>query len=331
MGTYSVRECIADYLREHVDVNRKARGAAYTRQMLNALPDEFLDRPMQDIGRADAFRVIVALQPTAVTAKRVRSELGAAWDHAVDAARVGDNTPNWWRQVLRGKLRSQGMMFQGARVGIGRRVLSDNELEDVLAWLPNFSPLMRDALTLYLWTGTRGAELLSIESSEVREEADGWWWTIPKAKTKNARITAATDLRVPLIGRALEVVRRRMALYQKGFLFPTSSPSGHTDQKTISANLYYHQPYSNTRPHITRPRLPNLPRWSPHDLRRTVRTKLAALGCPDDVAEAVLGHVQQGIRAVYNRHQYDPERLQWLSRLDVELERLAAAGRRRAG
>ncbi|ELV7516480.1 tyrosine-type recombinase/integrase [Photobacterium damselae] len=37
--------------------------------------------------------------------------------------------------------------------------------------------------------------------------------------------------------------------------------------------------------------------WSPHDLRRTVRTGLARLRVPNEVAEAVLGHAPKGIVA----------------------------------
>jgi integrase len=62
---------------------------------------------------------------------------------------------------------------------------------------------------------------------------------------------------------------------------------------------------------------------APHDLRRSVRTLLAKMGCPNDVAESVLGHMQGGIVGVYNRHTYDAERLDWLTRLDVRLEQLA--------
>jgi hypothetical protein len=37
----------------------------------------------------------------------------------------------------------------------------------------------------------------------------------------------------------------------------------------------------------------------------------------------VLGHMLSGIVGVYNRHQYDEERLEWLTRLDARLEELA--------
>jgi integrase len=66
--------------------------------------------------------------------------------------------------------------------------------------------------------------------------------------------------------------------------------------------------------------------WTPHDLRRTVRTTLAALGCPDVVGEAVLGHAPAGIVGVYNRHAYDAERRHWLTRLAQHWETLAPQG-----
>lgn len=40
---------------------------------------------------------------------------------------------------------------------------------------------------MYLWTCTRGAEIGSIKTEEVSEEADGLWWTVPKEKTKNVK------------------------------------------------------------------------------------------------------------------------------------------------
>ena len=66
--------------------------------------------------------------------------------------------------------------------------------------------------------------------------------------------------------------------------------------------------------------------WAPHDLRRSARTLLAAMGCPGDVAESVLGHMIPGVAGVYNRHQYDAERVEWLRRLSERLEELARPG-----
>ena len=64
--------------------------------------------------------------------------------------------------------------------------------------------------------------------------------------------------------------------------------------------------------------------WAPHDLRRTVRTTLAVLGCSHDVGESVIGHLLPGDSATYNRHAYDAERREWLTKLAQHWEQLAA-------
>ena len=47
--------------------------------------------------------------------------------------------------------------------------------------------------------------------------------------------------------------------------------------------------------------------WVVHDLRRVVRTKLAALEVNDTVAEACLGHGRKGLQRVYDLHGYLPQ------------------------
>lgn len=58
-------------------------------------------------------------------------------------------------------------------------------------------------------------------------------------------------------------------------------------------------------------------------MRRTSRTLLAAMGCPDEIGEAIIGHMKEGVVGVYNLHAYDNERRDWLKQLDVRLESLA--------
>jgi integrase len=47
--------------------------------------------------------------------------------------------------------------------------------------------------------------------------------------------------------------------------------------------------------------------WVVHDLRRTVRSHLAALRIPDHVAEMALGHGRKGLQRVYDQHRYQDE------------------------
>ncbi len=48
--------------------------------------------------------------------------------------------------------------------------------------------------------------------------------------------------------------------------------------------------------------------WSPHDLRRTMATRMGDLGVQPHVIERCLNHIQQGIVGVYQRQEYLAER-----------------------
>lgn len=322
-GAYTVAQICRDYLEGHIERTRKSKGAVEVGRMFKGMLTPIADLPAASITRGKAFEFLESLRGAPVLAARLRMELGGAWDYALDADRIPSDTPNWWRLVMRGRLKSAGRKIEGVSMGGQKRVLSDEEVGTLLRWLPNLSLTTADALILYLWTGTRGGEIVSMLESEVVEEPDGLWWTIPKHKTKNARRERATDLRVPLVGRAEAVVRRRIEASKSGIVFE-GSHGKEMSQTVIKAGVYYHQPYCKTAPKHDRLRLP-VTHWSPHDLRRTTRTMLAAMGCPDSVAEAVLGHVQPGIVGVYNRYSYDKERRHWLTLLSQKLEQLATS------
>lgn len=323
---YTVRKLLDDYLTGHIAHHRQPKGQAEVTRLFDRHTGAISDTPADQITRAAAFSLLEAMQHTPVLAAQLKQELGGAWDYALDAGRLPQDTPNWWRLIMRGRLKSKGKKLGGELIGTAKRALSGDEVGELVRWLPNFSKALHDILTLYLWTGCRGAELVQIEASEIAEEPDGLWWTCPKSKTKNARHANAGDLRVPLVGRAAEIVRRRVAVAREmghTHLFPTARPGSkmpHLEQKAVQSQVWLHQPYGQTtRPTDARPILP-VTRWAPHDLRRTVRTTLAALGCPDGVAEAVLGHMPPGIQGVYNRHTYDAERRDWLTRLAMHWE-----------
>lgn len=327
---YTVAVLVDDYLTGHIDLHRKPKGRQEVRRILTGNTKQIAEKPAAQLMRSEAYDLLQGLSDRPVLMHQVRQEMAAAYDFGLDSGRLPENTTNWWREVFRGKMpRSKGKRIAGEYTGGAKRVLNEREVGLLINWLPKASVTLQDALTLYLWTGTRGAEIVTMQFGEVQDEAGVLWWTIPKEKTKNARHAAASDLRVPLIGRARAIVLRRRADVQDrpetlGFLFPSKGGKlPHIEQKTIQSSLYAHQPYATSRAK-DRAVLP-VSRWSPHDLRRTVRTLLASMGCPGDVAESVLGHMQGGIVGVYNRHTYDAERREWLTKLDARLEHLALA------
>lgn len=300
-----------------------ARTYAECKRVLTRELGRLAELPAAELTRTQAFELLHAMRGRPVVAKALRQALGAAWDHALDAGRLPPEVPNWWRLVLRGKLPSRGKALQGEKRGATKRVLSEAELGALLRWLPTFSRTVEDALTLYLCTCCRGSEIVAMRRDELTTEADGLWWTIPRERLKMRRNPLTVDLRVPLVGRAAAVVQRRLQAQPGEWLFPSPGKLGHVEQKAIGVAVWYHMPYCTTRKDEVRPRLP-VTHWAPHDLRRTGRTMLAALGCPAEVAEAILGHLPPGVVGVYNRHGYDAERRVWLTRLVarlVELER----------
>lgn len=323
-AAYTVRRACDDWLAQYQGtVAPKTYREA--ERLLRVELDTIADRPAASITRADAFDLIEAKRGKPVVAAMLRQTLGAVWDRSLDAGRLGPEVPNWWRLILRGKLPSKGKLVQGTRAGPVKRVLSETEVGQLLRWMPNYSRDVADLLTLYLWTCCRGAEICAMERAEVSQEPDGWWWTLPRAKLKMRRNALLTDLRVPLVGRALAIVERRLQATTGAWLFPSRGVSGHIEQKAVGVAVWVHAPSCTSQESFIRPRCP-VDAWAPHDLRRTGRTLLAALGCPAEVAEAVLGHMQPGIQAVYNRHQYDAERRIWITRLSDRLEQLAGQG-----
>ena len=317
-GQYTVRKACDDFLSSYAGtVTPKTYGEA--ERLLARELDAIENRPAASITRADAFDLLDGMRGRPVVAAALRRVLGAAWDRALDAGRLAPDVPNWWRLVLRGKLPSKGKIIGGEHQGVEKRVLSEAELQLLLPWMPNFTGPVEDALTMILWTACRGAEVVAMEAEEITDEPDGWWWTVPREKLKMRRNPLTVDLRVPLEGRALAIVKRRLQVTPKGHLFPSRADRGHIDQKALGVAVYVHMPHVTFREEWVRPRLP-VSGWAPHDLRRTARTLLASLGCPTEVAEAILGHAQPGIVGTYNRFGYEAERRVWLKRLSAKLE-----------
>jgi len=318
---YTVAQCVDDYYRGHLLVNRQPAGANAVHARLVKAIEPLADMAAASITRRVAFDLITQHSTNPVAAKSIRNELGAAWDYALDAGELGEDAPNWWRQILSGKLRSKGAMRDGERKGTSKRTLSEAELKTLLTVdLARFSQQVQDFLVIQLWTCTRGAEICQMHRSQITQEPDGWWWTLPKAMTKGRNQEKATDLRVPLVGRVLEIVQR----LGDGWLFPSTSRLGVVGpqkQTYMQVKVNYLQPYCKQRPDHVRERL-TVTHWSPHDLRRTGRTMLSGMDCPVDVAEAILGHVQPGVQGDYNLHRYDKQRRVWLTLLSDRLESL---------
>ena len=321
---YTLADMVRDYAQGHLDRKREPKGAkAVRRRMERAIAGHETVIAAQ-VSRRFVFDLLEGMSGTPVAANSLRSEMAAAHTYALDAGRLPEEASNWWAQVNL-RLRSQGALRAGQRKGKIKRVLTDREIRQLFrVELRLFSQQVQDFLTLQLWTCTRGGEICQMRADQITRESDGVWWTIQKATNKLRHHETAEDQRVPLVGRALEVVERLVGDREDegGWLFPSRRKDGsawHVEQAYMQSKVHYRQPYSQSRPDHVRDRL-TVTHWSPHDLRRTGRTLLAALGCPHEVGETILGHVLTGVAGVYNLHRYDAERRLWLTRLANHLQ-----------
>ena len=168
------------------------------------------------------------------------------------------------------------------------RVLSDNEVNTFMSWMPKSVQAGR-ILKLILITGVRPGEAAGILKSEIA----GNWWTIPKERTKTGiphrvYLTKKAKEYLPE-GNAFTVSRHSVG---QGLRRATNPENRTTDIKKRGG-----QPCP----------LPLQP-FVPHDLRRTMATGLASMGFSDEVINALQGRAKLGIIGTYNLHTYDTER-----------------------
>jgi len=72
--------------------------------------------------------------------------------------------------------------------------------------------------------------------------------------------------------------------------------------------MHYEQRALNSMLHKLTPKLNKVRRFTPHDLRATARSHLAALGVDDVIAERCLNHSLGGLLKIYNKYDYFAER-----------------------
>lgn len=190
------------------------------------------------------------------------------------------------------------------------RVLSEVEVKTFWRSIENaaISDGIKRALKLVLVTAQRPGEVSGMHVKEI----DGHWWTIPAERAKNGR-----EHRVYLTATALKLIGDTNGM---GYIFPCphtnkeKSIDPHALPVAVRRNLASPLTDKKGKPLFdkdgrvaTENRL-GVDQFTPHDLRRTAATFMASMGFMDEIIDAVLNHVKQGIIRTYNRHDYDKEK-----------------------
>ena len=234
---------------------------------------------ISSIARADISAQLNEIAATApVQANRVLTDVKLLFSYAVERG---------WLEVSPAELITQRTV--GGKEKTRERVLTNEEIAELISILTanysikrecstGFDLATRYALGLKLLTGQRSNEIRGFDKSELQ----GGVWTIPQARTKTV------EMKVPMS--PLSSFVARLAIKELG-----SVPFKGMEGQTLS--------------HATR-YMKFTPGFTPHDLRRTMRTRMADLGVLPHIGEKCLNHVLGGVLAIYDRGEYAAEKKQ---------------------
>jgi integrase len=167
---------------------------------------------------------------------------------------------------------------------------------------------------LLLLTGQRRDEIAAAHWGEI--DLDRALLTIGSDRMK-AKVGHA----VPLTPAAVEILRSLPRFAAGDFVF-----SGRSGASPFSG-------FSKAKGRLDR--AASIAPYTLHDLRRTVRTRLAELGVTPFIGELVIGHAQRGVHAIYDLHRYEDEKREalgrWERRLRAILDNVVAQPARALG
>ncbi len=191
------------------------------------------------------------------------------------------------------------------------RALSPEEIRHFLraTFESNIRRQFKIALHLILLTLVRKSELLLARWEEVDLERGEW--TIPAENSKTGKPHV-----VYLSSQAVVLFRELQALAGDSVLV---MPGRSSQSKPFAHNAI------NSALKVALAGQ-DVPAFTIHDLRRTASTLLHENGWPSDVVEKALNHTIGGVRGVYNRAEYAPQRREMLQFWANYVDELLATG-----
>jgi integrase len=260
-------EAVAElWLKRHVEAKGLRTASRIKRRLDSQILPAWRSRDFESITRSDVTGLLDHIEDASgpVAADKVLATISALFNwHA--ARHDSYSTP-----IVRGMRRSNTK--ERAR----KRILSDDELRAVWKQAEangSFGAFVR----LLLLTGQRKDKVAKLRWDDLT--ADGAWII----KTEKREKGNAGELVLPQV--ALDIISARPHLAGNPYVFAGRG------------NL----PMSGWGKSSFCSKLPPMPQWGLHDLRRTARSLMSRAGVSSEVAERVLGHTIGGVEEIYYR------------------------------
>lgn len=237
--------------------------------------DDLGQKPVAAVGRSDVLRVADAIKRG--TADQFMAMVSSFYNWAYDR---GIEVVN----PARNRLRVTG----GRR--IRTRAITECELATIYGALETEGDPALTCFAVLAYTGCRRREATGMRWDEL--DLDAATWTLPPERRKTGKKDPRPFV-INLHPALVEMLRRQPALEGSPFVF-----WGRRDRR----------PFDFQYAQMQRLRKLPIPQWTLHDIRRTVRSGMGALGVSQMVAEMCLGHLAKpGLVAVYDQHTYSAE------------------------
>ncbi|MCU7858644.1 MAG: site-specific integrase [Candidatus Thiodiazotropha sp. (ex Lucinoma kastoroae)] len=202
----------------------------------------------------------------------------------------------------------------GVREGIRGRYLNADEIKAVwhaLEKAPRMSFVIKHGFKILLLTGVRTNELLRARWEHIDLEKMEWF--IPE---ENSKTTAWTVPITPPVKKFFHELKELADGYEgdkSNWVMPGRTDGPVTDKATGRAMRRLFELKIRTEDGNMAPLL-SIPRCTPHDFRRTLRTHLDDLGIEPHVAEKCLNHSLGRIDKTYNQNTLLTKRNEALKR-----------------
>lgn len=267
----TVGQLLNRYIGDYCKANQ--RRWQQTQQLFEAhVAPEIGDKALATLRRADVVALLERLRNRkglAAQVNRVRSQVLAALNWAVEHEYVAGNP-------AAGIKRYKGVEQPRTRT------LNDQELRAIWQAADGLGYPSGALVKLLVLTGQRRDEVRCLPWAEIQE--GGAVWRLPGKRNKSKR-----DHVVPLSSAARSTID---ALPKNGkFVLSVAGNKPYAGQRRLKEIL---------------DRESGVIDWTLHDIRRTVRSRMAEMGVERGVAQRVLNHARPGLDRVYDQADYRP-------------------------
>lgn len=256
------------------------------------------DRPLSGVTKKDILTVIddAIARDAHTTAHNCLAYIRAFFNWAIESGRFGLETSPCDR------IKPKSVIGKKTK---RKRVLTDSEIAALWEAAGIMGYPYGSAVKLLLLTGLRRSEVTDAPRSEF--DLTSSMWTVPKERMKKDN-----DHHAPLAPMTKALIESLPKFNKGDFLFSTTGgekPMNGFSKNKITLDSEMLQALKRRAADEGRnPEAVKLQPFVLHDIRRTVRTRMSALGVSKVVAELIIAHTQKDLDAVYDQWAFIGER-----------------------